>query len=102
MNCMETAARLHLYIDRELNAEEVAIVHQHLKDCPSCECRFHFDMHLKRLMHERCTIETAPEHLRASIMHLARTPIGTPLEIDLEVEMEIRADFKRAHHNSEE
>lgn len=101
MNCIETAARLHLYIDRELSAEEVVIVQQHLKNCPSCECRFHFDMHLKRLMHERCTIEKAPEHLRVSIMRLARTPVGTPLELDLELEEELRADFKRAHSEAE-
>ena len=95
MNCMETVARLHLYIDRELSDEEVAIVQHHLKDCPSCECRFHFDMGLKRLMHEKCTIEKAPETLRASIMHLARTPAGTTLEIDSDVALEIRADAKQ-------
>jgi mycothiol system anti-sigma-R factor len=91
---METVARLHLYIDRELNAEEVAIVQQHLKDCPSCECRFHFDMGLKRLMHERCTIEKAPEHLRVAVMRFARTPAGVPLEVDDDVAMEIRADVR--------
>ena len=101
MNCIETAARLHLYIDRELSAEEVAIVQQHLKNCPSCECRFHFDMRLKRLMHERCTMEKAPEHLRASIMRLARTPVGTPLDIDAELEGELRADFKHASSEAE-
>lgn len=85
MNCMETVARLHLYIDRELNDEEVAIVQQHLKDCPSCECRFHFDMRLKRLMHERCRIETAPEHLREAIVRIARTPQGVALDIDPEL-----------------
>jgi mycothiol system anti-sigma-R factor len=94
MNCMETVARLHLYIDRELNAEEVAIVQQHLKDCPSCECRFHFDMQLKRLMHEKCTIEKAPEHLRVEVMHIAQTPAGEPLKINPEVAMEIRADIE--------
>lgn len=94
MNCMETVARLHLYIDRELSDEEIAIVRQHLKDCPSCECRFHFDMHLKRLMHEKCTIERAPEHLRAAVMRIARTPAGGPIEIDLELADEIRADVK--------
>lgn len=94
MNCMETVARLHLYIDRELSAEEIAIVQQHLKDCPSCECRFHFDMHLKRLLHEKCTIEKAPEHLRAAVMRIARTPAGDCVEIDPEVAMEIRADVK--------
>ncbi len=96
MNCMETVARLHLYIDRELSAEEIAIVRQHLKDCPSCECRFHFDMHLKRLVHEKCTIDKAPDHLRAAVMRLARTPDGGTEEIDPEVATEIRADVKRS------
>lgn len=102
MNCIETVARLHLYIDRELSAEEVAIVQQHLKDCPSCDCRFHFDMQLKRLMHERCTIEKAPEKLRAEVMRLARTPMGEPVDIDPEVAMEIRADIKYFARQEEE
>lgn len=93
MNCMETVARLHLYIDRELSVEEVSIVQGHLADCPTCECRFHFDMRLKRLLHDRCTIERAPAHLRAEVMRIAHTPVGEPLDIDPEVEMEIRADF---------
>ncbi len=100
MNCMETVARLHLYIDRELSDEEVAIVQQHLKDCPSCECRFHFDMGLKRLMHEKCTITRAPEHLRASIMRLSRTPDGAVTEIDADLVVELRADIK--HYRQEE
>ena len=94
MNCMETVARLHLYIDRELNTEEVAIVQQHLKDCPSCECRFHFDAQLKRLMHERCRMEKAPEQLRATVLHLSRTPAGTSIEMDAELENEIKADMQ--------
>ncbi|HEY0757438.1 MAG TPA: zf-HC2 domain-containing protein [Ktedonobacteraceae bacterium] len=94
MNCMETVARLHLYIDRELSDEEVAIVQQHLKDCPSCECRFYFNMGLKRLMHEKCTMETAPEDLRAAVMRIARTPAGVTMEIDLEVEQEMHADVR--------
>lgn len=101
MNCMETVARLHLYIDRELSDEEVAIVQQHLKDCPSCECRFHFDMGLKRLMHEKCTIEKAPENLRATVMRLARTPAGTALEIDSDVALEIRTDIKHFKRDEE-
>jgi mycothiol system anti-sigma-R factor len=91
---METVARLHLYIDRELSDEEVAIVQQHLKDCPSCECRFHFDMQLKRLMHEKCTMEKAPDTLRAAVMRLARTPAGSVPEVDAEVVHELRIDTK--------
>jgi len=102
MNCMETVARLHLYIDRELSDDEVAIVQQHLKDCPSCECRFHFDMGLKRLMHEKCTMEKAPDNLRATVMRLARTPAGTALEeIDTDVALEIRADVKHYKRDEE-
>ena len=101
MNCMETVARLHLYIDRELSDDEVAIVQQHLKDCPSCECRFHFDMGLKRLMHEKCTMDKAPDNLRAAVMRLARTPAGAALEIDADVESEIRADVKHHKHSEE-
>ncbi len=94
MDCIEAVARLHLYIDRELNVQEVAIVQRHLIACPDCEDRFHFDMQIKRLIHERCTIERAPAHLREAVMRLARKPIGEPIELDPELEMEIRADFE--------
>ncbi|HJT58577.1 MAG TPA: hypothetical protein VJ761_18865, partial [Ktedonobacteraceae bacterium] len=75
-------------------AEEVTIVQQHLSNCTSCECRFHFDMKIKRLFHERCTIERAPTHLREAVLRLARTPIGEPIEFNRELEMEIRADIE--------
>ena len=94
MNCYETVARLHLYIGRELTVDEVAIVQQHLTDCPYCECRFHFDMRVTRLVHERCTIEKAPAHLREKVLQLAHLPIGEQIELDPEVEMEIRADIE--------
>ena len=94
MNCIETVARLHLYIDRELSVEEVAIVQQHLVDCPDCGCRFHFDMKLKRLIHECCTIESAPARLREAVMQLARGGVSGAIELDPELEMEIRADLE--------
>lgn len=96
MNCLESVARLHLYLDRELSGEELEIVQRHLTDCPSCECRFHVDMSIKRLIHERCTIERAPEHLREAVYNLARQPLGLPLELDPELAMEIRADVEAA------
>jgi len=96
MNCLGTVARLHLYLDRELSGEELAIVQQHLADCPSCECRFHVDISVKRLIHERCTIERAPERLREAVYRIARRPVDSPLELDPEVAMEIRADVGAA------
>jgi len=94
MNCYETVARLHLYLGRELTVDEVAIVQKHLTDCPYCECRFHFDMRVTRLVHERCTIEKAPAHLREKVLQLAHLPIGEQIELDPEVEIEIRTDIE--------
>ncbi|MBA2283924.1 MAG: zf-HC2 domain-containing protein [Ktedonobacteraceae bacterium] len=93
MNCIETVARLHLYLDRELSVEEVEIVQRHLSDCSHCECRFRFDLYLRRLIHERCTIERAPSHLREAVMRIARSPVGEPVELDPMVVMELRADI---------
>jgi mycothiol system anti-sigma-R factor len=93
-DCIEAAARLHLYIDRELSVEEVAIVQQHLANCPGCKCRFHVDMSIKRLIHERCTIQRAPERLREAVLRLARMPRGVLVALDPELEMEIRADLE--------
>jgi len=92
MDCFESVARLHLYIGRELSVEEVAVVQQHLKACPNCGCRFHFDVSVMQLIHERCTIEKAPAHLREAVLRLARLPVGESIDLDPEVEMEIRAD----------
>lgn len=89
MNCMETVARLHLFIDRELSVEEVAIVQQHLSSCPHCECRFHFDLKITRLLHEKCAVDKAPEHLREAVLRLARNP--SAYQLDPEMEKELRA-----------
>ncbi len=91
LDCVQTTARLHLYIDRELTADEIDIVQQHLESCPHCECRFHFDIRIKRLIHERCTIAHAPAHLREAVMRLAR---GEQVIIDPALEREIKADLE--------
>jgi len=91
LDCVQTVARLHLYIDRELSAVEAEIVQQHLAACLRCKCRFHFDMSLKKLIHERCTIVHAPTYLREAVMRLAH---GEQVLIDIELEMEIRADLE--------
>ncbi len=69
------------------------MVQQHLHGCPRCEDRFHFDMRIKRLIHERCAIESAPVQLREKVLQLARTPVGKRVDIDPELAMEIRADL---------
>jgi mycothiol system anti-sigma-R factor len=90
-DCVTAAARLHLYIDHELNDEEIEIVQQHLVLCPHCECRFHFDSHLKKLIHERCTIVRAPSHLREAVMKLAR---GESSYVDSEIAEHLHKDLR--------
>ncbi len=92
--CVEIAARLHLYLDRELNGEEIAIVQQHLIDCPGCQCRFHVDMSIKRLVHERCSVQHAPERLRVTVTHMAQMSQRELQILDPALIMEIRADMQ--------
>jgi hypothetical protein len=87
MNCFETAARLHLYIDRELSVHEVEIVQQHLTDCQYCECRFHFDMRIKRLIHEHCTIERRPKPTCVKLLRFTYA-VGGCYSIDVEMGFE--------------
>jgi mycothiol system anti-sigma-R factor len=94
MDCLETIARLHLYVDHELSADEVAIVQQHLAACPHCECRFHFDMSVKRLLHNCCAMERAPDRLREAVLRIAQTPIGEQIELDPELEERMREELE--------
>ena len=93
LDCVETVARLHLYIDRELSTEEITIVQQHLESCPSCECRFHFDMSIKRLIHERCAFDRAPEHLREAVLRMARGETTIAI-LDRDIETEILTELE--------
>ncbi len=94
MDCVETVARLHLYIDRELSDEEIVIVQQHLEQCQQCDCRFHFDSSIKRLIHERCAVERAPDHLRARVLHLLHASRAGTIVIDTEFEAEMRVELE--------
>jgi hypothetical protein len=49
---------------------------------------------LKRLIHERCTIQHAPEHLRQAVMQYAHALPGASSDIDPAIAMEIRADLE--------
>ena len=94
MDCIETVARLHLYIDRELSDEEIIIVQQHLETCQQCDCRFHFDITIKRLIHERCAVERAPDHLRERVLHLLHSSRTNISFIDAEFETEMRLELE--------
>ncbi len=94
IDCIETVARLHLYIDRELSNEEISVVQRHLEDCQQCECRFHFDMSIKRLIHERCAVERAPKHLRESVLQLLYSTRSNAVVVDVEFETEMLLELE--------
>ena len=68
MNCNEVEARLYQYLDRELNAEEIVEVKQHLEACPPCLQIFHYEDHMRRLVRQACCGESAPLSLRERIL----------------------------------
>lgn len=94
IDCVETVARLHLYLDRELSAEELAVVQQHLDSCPHCDCRFHVDMSVKRLIHERCRLQHAPSHLYVTVQRIAHMSRSELHALDPDLVMEIKADLE--------
>ena len=68
MNCREVAIRLYEFVDRELSPEEVAQVQRHLEECPPCLQHFQLEVSVRRLVRRACC-ETAPESLKARILH---------------------------------
>jgi mycothiol system anti-sigma-R factor len=67
MNCSEAVERLNQYLDRELSAQEIVEVKQHLEACPPCLQMFHYEEHMRRLVRQACC-ESAPESLRMRIL----------------------------------
>jgi hypothetical protein len=50
-------------------------------------------MSIKRLIHERCAVERAPDHLRAAVLRLIHSSSDT-LVIDYELETEMRMELE--------
>ena len=67
MNCRDAEARLDQFVDRELSAEEILEVQEHLDSCPPCLQKFHYEANLRRLVRRVCS-ELAPSSLRARIL----------------------------------
>lgn len=66
-NCNEALSRLHLYIDRELSLEEMAVVRHHLEHCPPCLEVFRVEQNVLRFVGTCCRATRAPESLKARV-----------------------------------
>ena len=76
VTCEEAAERLHTFLDRELNAEEVAEVRTHLKNCAECHSRFRFEASFRRVVRAQAGGQSAPIGLRERIVDRIGRPGG--------------------------
>jgi len=67
LNCAETVQRLDDYLDRELSAEEVAAVEQHLEHCVGCAGAFAVEQGLLDAIRAKLTRLRMPAGLMAKI-----------------------------------
>ncbi len=65
--CDQARAELEEYLHRELNAEDVLMVEEHLAGCEDCSGEHLVGLALTRKVRQACQ-ETAPEELRVAIL----------------------------------
>ncbi|MEX2146552.1 MAG: zf-HC2 domain-containing protein [Candidatus Rokuibacteriota bacterium] len=71
MNCSETRARLHAYVDGELTVSDIADVDGHCLECRRCAALVGAEREFRSLL-RRQPREAAPSELRAHIVHRIR------------------------------
>lgn len=68
MDCKECFERLQDFLDRELNAEESAMVESHLRDCGCCAAEFQFEESVLRHIRGGLQCSEVPADLRKRCM----------------------------------
>jgi anti-sigma factor (TIGR02949 family) len=71
MNCREFDARLHAFVDGELDAGPMADAEAHVSTCPDCHGRADGERRFRQLL-RRQPKEAAPPEFRARMLALAR------------------------------
>ena len=66
--CEEAFRRLDDYLDRELSAEEMTLVHEHLDICAGCAREFNFEASVLRGVREKFRQIDLPDSLQARIL----------------------------------
>jgi mycothiol system anti-sigma-R factor len=75
MNCAEFEARVHPYVDGELEATDMAAADAHLVQCPECQSRVERERQFRQLLRRQPRESTPPEFralLRTRIRRSAR------------------------------
>ena len=66
--CEEAFRRLDDYLDRELSAEEMTLVHEHLDICAGCAREFNFEASVLRGVRAKLRQIDVPESLQSRIL----------------------------------
>ena len=66
--CEEAFRRLDDYLDRELSAEEMVLVHEHLEICAGCTREFNFEASVLHGVREKLRQIDVPASLQARIL----------------------------------
>jgi len=67
-SCREVYAHVFPYLDRELGAEELAEVEQHIAACPGCDEHFTFDGIVLRFIRQRAPRALCPPNLHDRLL----------------------------------
>ena len=70
MNCTQCVERLADFVDRELTAEDVALVEAHLDRCAACAREFRFEGEVVECLKAKLRRVQAPESLMERIRKL--------------------------------
>ena len=65
--CTEVDAHLDEFVDRELTAQDMALLEQHFTECPPCRAQLAFALMMKRLVARSCGCD-APAQLRQRVV----------------------------------
>lgn len=67
-DCAETFQRLNDYLDRELSAEEIGLVEEHLAVCAMCAGEFHFEERLLLKLKLKAQESTMPDDVKTRVL----------------------------------
>lgn len=74
--CEEALRRLDDYLDRELSAEEMTLVREHLETCAACASEFTFEARVLGEVREKLRRIVAPAELRERLRRLLQSEIA--------------------------
>jgi mycothiol system anti-sigma-R factor len=75
--CDECSATIQLYLDGELNGQDLEEVRAHLEECEACRAELEAEENLSALLHRSRPLYSAPDGLRVRVMQIAESSTPT-------------------------